>query len=156
MLRLSWILCRPNVYVGLSCDLCINSRGVCRSWLLFHAVMKHAKCIRAPNMHILNLPDVNYSYHTHVHRIVHWLQKWLGINGALFFAETVGFVFVYNKGSGIHRPQTFFNDSMSEQQFWGRNVNYSEFNQIFVFEHLQAESRVLLILLRCFGCDLSH
>lgn len=61
------------------------------------------------------------------------------------FAETVGFVFVYNKGSGIHLPQTFFIDFMSAKKFWGCNVNY-----------LHAELRVLLILFKCLGYDWSN
>ncbi len=62
-------------------------------------------------MHILNLPDVNYSYHTHVRpQNCSFIPEKAQNKWSTVFAETLGFVFVYNKGSGIHRPQAFFID----------------------------------------------
>lgn len=86
MFQPSWIffICIHNVCVGLLCDLCFNSRGVCTDLDVCFVPWWNMPSVRAPNMHILNLLDVNYSYHTHVHRIVHSLQKWPRINGALF------------------------------------------------------------------------
>lgn len=128
-------LLHHSVCVGLLCDLGINSRGVGTDLDVCFVRWWNMPSVNAPNMHILNLPEVNYSYHTHVRpQNCSFTPEKAQNKWSTVFAETLGFVFVYNKGSGIHRPQAFFIDFPSAKIFWGCNVNYFEFNCTFVFE----------------------
>lgn len=131
-----WIffICVHNVCVGLLCDLCFNIRGVCTDLDVCFVPWWNMPSVRAPNMHILKSSRrelfISYPRPQNCSFTPEMAQnKWSSV-----FAETVGFVFVYNKGGGIHRPQTFFIDSMSAEHFCGCNVNYSEFKHAFVFE----------------------
>lgn len=123
-----------NVCVGLLCDMYINSRGVCTDLDVCFVLWWNMPSVKAPNMHILNLPDLNYSYHTHVHRIVHSLQRRPRINGALFLLRQLVLCLFIIKAAGFTDHKRSSLTSHQQKKFWGCNVNYFEFNRTFVFE----------------------
>lgn len=97
-----------NVCVGLLCDLCFNSRGDCTDLDVCFVPWWSMPSVRASNMHILNLPDLNYSYHTHVHRIVHSHQKWPWIIGALFLLRQLVLCLFIIRAAGFTRRKPCF------------------------------------------------
>jgi len=106
MFQPSWIFFIYTMFVWACCVICVFIAGVIVQILMFCFMpWWNMPSVRASNMHILNLPDVNYSYHTHVHRIVHSHQKRPWINGALFLLRQLVLCLFIIRAAGFTRQE---------------------------------------------------